>query len=256
MPEVHAKLSASGAKRWLACPRSVALEAYFPETTSDYAEEGTKAHAHGEALLHFMLDRTVPNTMSDKEKKYREDLKALDAEMYSNVDSYVEYCTDKYQERILQNGWAVMLIEERLDFSNIVPGGFGTGDCLIISNGFLDIIDLKYGKGVPVSANENPQLRLYATGAINDLECIFGRLDNISTTIFQPRLHSIETEVLQRDELKRWAKEYVAPKAAKANNNEGDYNPGAEQCKFCKAKATCRARANKMLSALQKIIKL
>lgn len=254
MPEVHAKLSASGAKRWLACPKSVALESYFPEVRTDYAEEGTKAHAYGEWFLNKYIEYGTLEVKEVFDKSVA--LKNEDPEMHANVTAYVEYCIDKYLERSMQYGNAIMLVEERLDFSNIVPGGFGTGDCLIISNNTLDIIDLKYGKGVPVSAEENPQLRLYAVGALNDLECIYGNLENISTTIFQPRLKSIETEVLLKDELLLWAKDYVAPKAKMADKNKGSYNPGEEQCKFCKAKATCRARANKILSSIQKILNL
>lgn len=252
MPEVHAKLSASGAKRWMACPRSVALEAKFEEKSSDFAEEGTQAHAMAESLLNYRLhpdkDFAV-RAFAEFQKIYKE----KDPEMFGYVMQYVEYCLDIYDQACLKEEDALACVEERLDFSHIVPEGFGTGDFSVYTNDTLDIIDLKYGKGVKVEAVDNPQLRLYAIGAIKTIGWVYD-IKKVRTHIVQPRLNHIDTEELTIDELMQWANDKVKPAARLAYNDEGQYNPTPEGCKFCKAKSICRARAAHYINTISTII--
>lgn len=237
----HAKLSASGSARWLSCPPSVRLEAEFPETTSPYAEEGTLAHSLGELQL-----RCENQEITDRQFKIR--LKKLNAgspidnSMIEYVSGYTEYVMKTLKEHQKQCADAVLMIEQRLDFSKWVPEGFGTGDAVIISDGVLEIIDLKYGKGVEVSAEDNPQMRLYALGAIETFGCLYD-FDQVAMTIFQPRLDNRSSQTLPVDELLDWAETYVKSKAALAFEGKGEFLAG-DHCRFCKAKAICRARAD------------
>lgn len=233
---VHARLSASGAYRWLACPPSALLEARFPEETSAYAEEGTKAHGLAEVMLRDILENTAKSAKT---------LKAVMADsptdMVDFVGSYVNLVIEKYRTAQKQTPDAVMLLEERLDFSEWVPGGFGTGDVVIIADGVCEVIDLKYGQGVPVSAVENPQTRLYGLGAISNYSYLYD-IREIRMTIVQPRLDSITTESLTVQDLIAWGKSIEAI-ARLADAGEGEFNPGEKQCKFCSARFTCYARA-------------
>jgi hypothetical protein len=235
----HAKLSASGAYRWLACPPSAALEAEFPETSSPYAEEGTQAHSLAEAMLR--------NGSKNTDEKI---LKLIySPEMIQTVGEYVDHVIEKFRSAQKTTEDAVMLLEERLDFSRWVPGGFGTGDVVIIADGVCEVIDLKYGQGVPVSAIENPQTRLYGLGAIANYAFLYD-IKEIRMTIIQPRLDSITTETLTVDELIAWG-ESITPIALLADAGEGEFNPGEKQCKFCAARHTCRARAEQNLELAQ-----
>jgi hypothetical protein len=247
MPEVHAKLSASGSKRWMNCPRSVALESLFPEQSSEYAEEGTKAHSAAETILNFLR-----KNKTEELNKFTEALKKENPEMHSNVMTYVEFVTEKYQQMILDGDTPMMFIEERVNFSKYVPDGFGTIDCLLIGKRLI-INDLKYGKGVLVEAEDNSQLRLYAVGALEDYGWIYEEIEEVEMNIIQPRLHSISTEIITTKALLKWAKE-TAKKAKMADENKGSYCPGADQCKFCKARALCKARANHMLTTIASIL--
>lgn len=239
----HALLSASGAKRWISCPPSARLEEQFPNTTSVYAEEGTVAHTLAELKIRKLLLKDISPAQFAKEKK----------KINGSVNQEMEFATDTYveivAEKMAENPKAVLLIEQRLDFSNIVPEGFGTGDVVIIADGKVEIIDLKYGKGVPVSALNNPQARLYALGAINVYGCMY-EVDEIMSTIVQPRLDSISTETLTVAELNEWAETVVRPMADLAIKGEGEFCAG-DHCKFCRAGATCRARAEEALSVIK-----
>ncbi|MFV0382345.1 MAG: DUF2800 domain-containing protein [Breznakia sp.] len=228
MPEVHAKLSASGAKRWINCPPSVALETKFPSTTSKYAEEGTKAHEIAELKLTKYI------------RKKRKKIECEDKDMDYYTDLYRDYCVEIYNKLRKKCKDTVFLIEQRLDFSKYVPGGFGTGDCVIIADNELHIIDLKYGKGVEVEADDNPQLRLYGLGACTAFEMLYD-FDTITTHVMQPRLDNISAETLSVKDLKIWAEDVVAPAAALADVGEGKFKCG-DHCQFCKAKAVCKAR--------------
>src|SRR5690606_33442378 len=216
----HAILSASGAHRWLNCPLSARLEEHFPDEPSTYAEEVTKAHKLAEGILLDKIDEPAPD------------------EMFEHVSRYVEVVLEK-----LTPG-ADLYVEQRLDFSPWVPEGFGTGDAVIVSDEAIEIVDLKYGKGVKVDAEENPQLRLYALGAYNQFGMIYN-FDRVRMTIVQPRLDHVSTEKLSLKELLQWGEE-IKPIAQKAFKGEGEFNPGPH-CRFCRARRSCRARAEAIL---------
>lgn len=245
MPGVHAKLSASGSKRWLACPGSVVLEALYPETESPYAEEGTRAHALAERLLLTMFGLDI----------YAADCSGpelnADAEMARNVKAYVDYCVDLYDSLRLKYKRVSAFIEERVNYDKWVPKGFGSIDCILLAGDELNILDLKYGKGVPVSAEDNPQPRLYALGAIQEYGDIYD-IKHVTTHIVQPRLNSITTETLTRQELEEWGLS-IKEAAETAYGNTRAYQAG-DHCQFCRARATCRERATHYLSSILKIL--
>ena len=235
----HARLSASGAARWLACPPSVKLEENFPDTGSVYAAEGTLAHSVAELkvrkyAIEPMSTRTF-NARLNKLKKHE----LWQPEMDGYTDEYLDYIK---AEMLSYNTKPFVTVERRVDFSDVVPGGFGTADCLILAGNVLHVIDFKYGKGVPVEAEGNPQMRLYAYGAVRAYALLYS-FDTVKMTIFQPRLKNISEAEISVDDLQRWAREEVKPVALLANKGEGEYNPGTH-CKFCRAKAECKARAD------------
>lgn len=234
----HAILSASSAARWLHCTRSPRLEETLPDTESPYAAEGTLAHAVGELKLRKKFTPMKLSEYTRKMKKLKAD-PLFTAEMDRATDDYLELVT----------GFALaypvepfVAIETRLDFSQIVPEGFGTGDCVLLGGDTLHIIDLKYGKGVAVEAEGNPQLRLYALGAVLGYGMLYD-IQRVRMTIFQPRLNSTSTAEMTRDQLLDWASFEVKPKAALAYAGEGEFIPGG-WCRFCRAKALCRVRAD------------
>lgn len=236
----HAVLSASAAKRWLSCPPAARLEETFPESTSDYADEGTYGHKLAELKL-----RNYPS------KKKREADLALcrqDRWWTQDLEEAVDRYVDRVKELINEAGKdSTVLLEQRLDFSRWVPEGFGTGDCVIISgDGVCRVIDLKMGRGVPVSAVDNPQMRLYALGAYAEYDQLYD-LKEICTVIIQPRLDSESTEILSISQLLEWGADVVKPVAAVAFRGEGRFQPG-DHCRFCRAKAQCRARSDANLS--------
>lgn len=242
MDKQHALLSASGAKRWLMCPPSARLEERFEDTTSSYAEEGTRAHALAEARIRYDLLKTINKKEFDTIWK---DL-SPDTEMEEMSELYEDLITEKYSAALAKTKDAMLLIEERLDFSHIVPGGFGTGDAIIIADGTMEVIDLKYGKGVHVYAEDNPQIRLYGLGALQKYGYLYD-IKEVALTIVQPRLDNVSTELLAAETLEEWGEQYVRPRALLADKGEGDYCTG-DHCQFCKGKAICRARAEEALS--------
>ena len=240
----HALLSASGAKRWLACTPSARLEEYFPELTSAYAEEGTKAHETAEKILRALIEGRRRPAFKNEEVK----------EIARNIQPYIDYVWGLFEERQKKDGDAVMFLETRTDFSDYVPEGFGTGDVIIISGDTLHIIDLKYGKGVPVSAIGNEQLRLYALGSIKLYGDIYD-IENVVTHICQPRLEKgYSHEELTLEELEEWGREVIIPKAQEAFAGTGAFIDG-DHCQFCKAAAVCRHRLEKYteITKLQKM---
>ena len=242
MDKQHALLSASGAKRWLMCPPSARLEERFEDTTSSYAEEGTRAHALAEARIRYDLLKTINKKEFDTIWK---DM-APDTEMEEMSELYEDLITEKYSAALAKTKDAMLLIEERLDFSHIVPEGFGTGDAIIIADGTMEVIDLKYGKGVHVYAEDNPQIRLYGLGALQKYGYLYD-IKEVALTIVQPRLDNVSTELLAAETLEEWGEQYVRPRALLADKGEGDYCTG-DHCQFCKGKAICRARAEEALS--------
>lgn len=236
----HAVLSASGSHRWLVCTPSAKLEQEFPDSTSEYAEEGTLAHELAELHLREELGfisslKAVSELQKLKERQF------YSREMEEHIKTYVDFAIERINNARARTPDALILLEQKLDFSHWVPDGFGTGDLVIIADGWLEICDLKYGKGVPVSAVENTQMRLYALGAIHQFGDLY-EIENVRMTIVQPRLDSISTDEITAEELLKWANEYVKPRAEMAMRGEGEFVPG-EHCRFCRARYTCRARA-------------
>ncbi len=240
----HAILSASGASRWMTCTPSARLEQNFENKTSEYAAEGTLAHELGELKLRKELEGLSTRSFNSKVKKIQED-KLYTADMPDYVDMYVETCLERVSEAKAKTPDALFKIEQRLDFSEWVPEGFGTGDFVIIADGTMEVCDLKYGKGVPVSANNNKQMMLYALGAISEFSFLYD-IEKVRMTIIQPRLDNISTFEVTVEELLKWAEEYVRPKAELAIKGEGEFCAG-DHCRFCRAKAVCEARAEKNL---------
>lgn len=235
----HAVLSASGSHRWLNCTPSARLELEFENTGSEAAREGTAAHALCEHKLKRALRMRSKRPVSD----YDSD------EMEECTDAYAEFVIEQYEaaKQICKD--PVILIEQRLDFSCYVPDGFGTGDCLIISDDRLHIIDFKYGMGVLVEAEDNPQMKLYALGALAVYDALYD-IREVSMTIFQPRRENVSTWTIPVEELKAWAENELKPRAKMAYDGEGEYLPG-EWCTFCRAAVRCRARAEEKLRLAQ-----
>ena len=240
----HAILSASSSHRWLHCLPSARLELEFEDTSGTAAEEGTAAHALSEhklkKALHIRSKRPISEYDSD--------------EMEECTDAYVDFVMEQVGLAKQSCNDPIILIEKRLDFSCYVPDGFGTGDCLIISDDRLHIIDFKYGMGVLVDAVDNPQMKLYALGALEIYDSLYD-ISEVSMTIFQPRRENVSTWTVPVEELKCWAEEELKPKAVKAYNGEGEYIPG-EWCTFCKAAVRCRARAEEKLKLAQTEFKM
>lgn len=236
----HALLSASSSRRWLNCTPSARLEEQFPsDNGSVYAEEGTAAHALAEHKLKRMLKRRSKRPVSD----YQCD------EMEECTDGYVSYAMEQVELAKQNCKDPVVLIEQRLDYSAYVPEGFGTGDLLIVADGTLAVIDLKYGKGVAVDAEWNPQMMLYGLGALELFDAIYD-IDTVRMTIYQPRLELVSTWEISVEELMKWVEEELKPRAQLAIQGEGEFRCGS-WCRFCKAKNTCRARAEEYLKLAQ-----
>lgn len=238
MVKKHALLGASSSARWLVCTPSARLEAMFPDEQSPYAAEGTIAHDLAESILRHKLEGKKAPKLDD-----------YSTEMVEAVNRYVDICEEKVNEARSRSSDAEAMIEARLDFSRWVPDGFGTGDMVIVADGILEVIDLKYGKGVPVSAIENTQMRLYALGAYDINEFLYD-VKSVRMTIVQPRLDSISTDEMALEELLDWGEE-IKPIAQRAFRGEGECTP-CDYCNFCKARHTCRALADTCLTAFYK----
>ena len=225
----HAVLSASSSKRWLNCTPSAKLNAEIPDITTEYAKEGTDAHELAEYKVNQLLGIKADNPT--------ENLDYYNQEMEDCTDSYAQYIA----EQMSQYSSPVVMVEQRLDFSRYVPGGFGTGDCIIVADDVLTIIDFKYGKGIAVEAEYNPQMMLYALGALEMFSILYD-INEVKMVIFQPRIENISEFSMPVSDLLNWAKNELRPKAELAAKGEGEFCAG-EHCRFCKVKATCRKRA-------------
>ena len=229
----HALLSASSAPRWLNCPPSAKLGESYQDQPSEYAAEGTEAHALGEYKVLKALKRRATNP-TKKLKYFCEEM---------------DNCTDGYRDTVMELFRMAMekcpdpsiMVEQRVDFSNWVPEGFGTADALIVADGILTICDYKHGKGVAVDATDNAQLKCYALGALSMFDDIYD-IDTVHLVIYQPRRENISEFDIGKDALYKWAEEELRPKAELAYKGEGEFSCG-EWCRFCKAKHECRARA-------------
>lgn len=235
----HALLSASSAHRWLACTPSAKMEEQFPDTTSEAAREGTLAHELAELKLRnyfYTTDFGKRKLNAAIKKLQKEEL--WQEEMMGYTDLYLDYIkTVALADRT--RGTAE--IEKRVDFGQWVPGGFGTADCLLLKGKQLHVIDFKYGKGVPVSAENNPQMMLYALGA-RDLYSLLYHFEEFHLHIIQPRIDNVSEWVCTEEELLAFGA-YAKERAALAIEGAGKFCPGESQCRFCRAKATCRARS-------------
>lgn len=231
----HALLSASASHRWLTCTPAPLLEASVNEEKSTFAEEGTAAHA--------LAEYKIKKYLKMKCKKPKSEFYDDEMEEYTNV--YVDYVIELITKVKQAYKDPLILIEQRLDFSNYVPEGFGTGDLVIVADTAIYIIDLKYGKGVEVTAEKNPQMMLYALGALNLFEALYN-IETINMTIVQPRLESISTYEISLQELINWADIELRPKAELAIKGEGEFVSG-EHCRFCRVRKTCRSRAESLL---------
>lgn len=241
-PTEHAHLSASSSARWLTCTPSAKFGLEFPDSgeTSDFAKEGTAAHAMAEIKLKYDTGKITKSTVGKYLRKFRRENEFWSMGFEEHVDDYVGYVN----ETIAEYEDPEVVLEQRVDFSEWVPEGFGTSDVVIMAEPILHIVDLKFGKGVPVSAIENTQLMLYALGTYAEFNLAYD-FETIRMTIHQPRLHDVSTYEIPITELLDWAENYVKPRAKMAMAGVGEFNPSEKACRFCPAKAVCKARAEK-----------
>jgi len=239
-PSKHAILSASSSHRWLNCSPSARLEQEFEDRETEAAAEGTAAHA----LCEHKLRRAL------KLQSRRKPISKYDCdEMDMHTDNYVQFVLETLSEARQHCPDPLINIEQRLDFSCYVPDGFGTGDCIIISDKTMHVIDFKYGQGVLVEAEQNPQMMLYALGALRLFDSLYD-IEDVAMTIYQPRRENISTWTISVADLKTWAEEELIPRAKLAFEGKGDFMPGP-WCTFCKAAVKCRARAEEKLRLAQ-----
>lgn len=245
MTSLHASLSPSAAGRWIQCPASVQMAANFPNTSSAAAEEGTHAHELGElqAARHFGLvdSQEWMERFADWQRRGAAAGWDLD-EMQGHITGYLALLT----EALAKHENSILLLEQRLETG--IEGCWGTGDAVIVSPYHVEVIDLKYGQGVPVSAVQNPQLRLYGLGALVNYADLLGSPEEVITTIYQPRVGGTSSETLTPEQLLEWRDEVVAPAAAEAREPGARFGPSSEACRWCPASGSCRPQ---MESALQ-----
>ena len=223
----------------MACPPSALLQQQFPNETSTYAEEGTAAHD----LAEHKLKKALKMRSRKPTSSYQSD------EMDEMTDLYVEYCLGLIEKTKESCKDLQILIEQKLDFSDYVSEGYGTGDLVVVGTGTLHVVDLKYGKGVTVYAEKNPQMMLYALGAISTFGMLYD-IEKVAMSIVQPRLDNFSTYEMTVDELLTWAEKELIPKAILASTGSGEFNAG-DHCRFCRARNQCRTRALKNLDLLK-----
>lgn len=229
----HAILSPSAASRWMACTPSARLEQGFENKSSSYADEGTLAHAVGECMLRELAG-FINHAEAETIMAVHMNNQYYNKELHDYAEGYAYFVWNQCKP-----GKTELFIETRLDMTDYVEEGFGTGDAIVVGDRVLIFSDLKYGKGVPVYAEENKQLMIYALGAYKEFGHIY-EIDNIQMNIYQPRLDNISTWEISVLELLEWAENELKPRAALAYAGEGDFNPG-KACQFCRCKATCKA---------------
>lgn len=245
----HATLSASSSHRWMNCPPSVRLTEHIADNGSVYAAEGSEAHALCEYKLRRLLGIDADNPLDGPGG-----LQYYDSTMEDAANGYAAYVMELLEDIRQTCADPIVMVEQRLNFSRWVKDGFGTGDAVIVADRILQVVDFKYGTGVPVSAEGNSQMRLYALGALD----MFGELYDIDTvrmTIYQPRLSNISTDTISRAELLDWAENTLRPVAELAYKGEGEIKAGS-WCRFCKLRTTCRRRAEANLALAQHDFKL
>lgn len=252
MPELHAKLSSSASKRWLGCPGSVKLSEHYPNGSSIYADEGTIAHGMAEGMI-SKDDKLVQKYEVEAAKFYGEhpELNGTFLEMKMILQPYVDYVFEEYAAQVHEDGAAQLMTEERVDLTEYIPGGFGTSDVVILRQGRLHIIDLKYGKGVSVSAEDNPQLKLYALGTLARFDMLYD-IEDVVMTIYQPRLDNVSTDTIKAKDLYAWGEEVIKPGAQLALSEDAPVHAG-DWCQFCPARYDCKERARDAME-LQKYL--
>ena len=231
----HSLLSASASHRWLNCPPSARLCEKYEYKPSEYAQEGTDCHE----LCAYKVEKALGHRVRNP----TETLTYYNSEMEDCAEGYCSFVMEQVAEAKKSCADPLVLVEQRLDYSRYVgiEGSFGTGDCVIVSDGLLHIIDYKHGLGVLVSAEKNSQLSCYALGALDLFDGIYD-ITEVSLTIYQPRRENISTYTMSKDELLTWADTVLSPTAKLAYDGKGDFKAG-DHCQFCKAKANCRKRA-------------
>ena len=252
MPDLHAKLSSSASKRWLGCPGSVKLSEHYPNGSSIYADEGTIAHGVAEGMI-SKDDKLVQKYKVEADKFYEEhpELNGTFFEMKMILQPYVDYVFEEYAEQVHEDEAAQLMTEERVDLTEYIPGGFGTSDVVILRQGRLHIIDLKYGKGVSVSAEDNPQLKLYALGTLARFDMLYD-IEDVVMTIYQPRLDNVSTDTIKAKDLYTWGEEVIKPGAQLALSEDAPVHAG-DWCQFCPARYDCKERARDAME-LQKYL--
>lgn len=240
----HALLSPSAAHRWINCTAAPRLEADVEDKGSDFAAEGTLAHAYCAQKLKAFLG--LPTEGEAKEIAELND-RYHTGEMDEYTDTYKTIVLEKYNAARAKTKDALLLIETRLDFSEYVPDAFGTADAIIIADGTMEVIDFKYGKGVKVSAEDNPQMKIYALGAYEKFSFEY-KIDRVRMTIIQPRIENFSEWELSVSELMAWTDSVLTPKAQQAYKGDGPQVPG-DWCQFCKVKSSCRALTQKCIDA-------
>lgn len=236
----HARLNASSSHRWMMCPPSVRLSEQFADKPSSYAEEGTFLHELCELKLHRYLGDMASDVIEAQYAEHR------DSEFYTQeaetvTDEYVAFCVETIEAVKSSCPDPLIMVEHRLDYSEYVPEGYGTGDLVIVADGVIEVIDFKGGRGVRVDAHRNSQLMLYGLGALLEFDPLYD-VRNVRVTIVQPRLSNTSTYEIAADELVRWAEKEVRPRALMAYEGKGEFCAG-DWCRFCKARYTCRKRS-------------
>lgn len=229
----HAFLSASASHRWINCPPSAKLCEALPDRTSSYAQEGTDCHE----LCAYLVEKALGRDVKDPTPN----LSYYDAEMQYCAEEYCNFVMEQLENVKSHCKDPQVMVEQRLDFSRYVENGFGTGDCVIVADDILHIIDYKHGLGVLVEAQNNSQLFCYAIGALEIFDSLYD-INEVKMSIFQPRRSNVDTFTINKDELLTWAYEVLAPTAKLAYEGKGEFKAG-DHCQFCKVKATCRKRA-------------
>lgn len=245
----HATLSASSSHRWMNCPPSVRLTERIPDNGSIYAAEGSEAHALCEYKLRQALGMDAQNPLDTPGG-----LQYYDTVMEDAATGYVSFVMEQLEEIKRTCADPIVMVEQRLNFSRWVQDGFGTGDAAIVADGTLHITDFKYGTGIPVSAEGNSQMRLYALGALDMFSDLYD-IETVVMTIYQPRLSNISTDTISRADLLDWAEHVLRPVAELAYKGEGETKAGS-WCRFCKLRTTCRKRAEANLALAQHDFKL
>ena len=234
----HSDFGPSSSHRWIHCTASNPLCRDMPEQSTSFAEEGTQAHSYCE----FLLKKEMGIECEDP----RPNLSFYNAEMEECCQGYRDYVMELLEEAREKTKDPVLLVEQRIQYERFVPDGFGTADCILISDGTLNVVDFKYGAGVEVSAVVNSQMRIYAIGALEIFDDLYD-IDKVRMTIYQPRKGNISVDEIGRDELYEWAESVLRPAAEEGASGHGTFHAG-EWCRFCKARHVCRERAKENLA--------